>query len=182
MCTFIVSDTVGQLIYTIFSYIEAYNIVRNAGGGTGEGKGPFISIHDGFFPRNRWVGIMPNADRVALDDHPYICFGGQSDSPMSSYHSVPCTTWGAAVNTSMTAFGLTYAGEFSNAVTDCGLWLNGVDLGTRYEGTYAKNLPTVGDCTQWTDWTKYSAQMKSDIKRFALSSMDALQVIHSSTL
>jgi glucan 1,3-beta-glucosidase len=76
----------------------------------------------------------------------------------------------------MASFGLSMAGEFSNAVTDCGLWLNGVDLGTRYEGTYAGNPPRVGDCSIWTDWTKYDNGMKADIKNFALASMDALQV------
>jgi glucan 1,3-beta-glucosidase len=157
--------------------LEAYNNVRNAGGGTGEGNGAWVSIHDGFLPRNQWAGVFPNADRMALDSHPYICFGGQSDSPMSSYRDIPCTTWGSIVNTSMAAFGLTTAGEFSNAVTDCGLWLNGVGLGSRYEGTYPGNPPPVGNCTPWTDWTNWDDNMKADIKNFALSSMDALQVI-----
>ncbi|KAF5357818.1 hypothetical protein D9756_001676 [Leucocoprinus leucothites] len=168
------APVMGQQALASF-YLEAYNIVRNAGGGTGAEKGSWISIHDGFLPRNQWVGVLPNADRIALDSHPYICFGGQSDSPMSSYRNVPCANWGSAVNTSMKDFGLTVAGEFSNAVTDCGLWLNGVDLGTRYEGTYQGTSQAVGNCTEWTDWTKYDDQMKSDIKNFALSSMDALQ-------
>lgn len=159
-----------------YSYLEAYNVVRNAGG-TGEGNGPWVSIHDGFFSRDRWVDVLPNADRLALDSHPYMCFGGQSNARMSTYRTTPCENWGAVVNNSMGAFGLTTAGEFSNAVTDCGLWLNGVNLGTRYEGTYtAGNWPRVGDCVTWTDWTQYDQQMKTDIKNFALSSMDALQV------
>ncbi|KAJ3561701.1 hypothetical protein NP233_g10033 [Leucocoprinus birnbaumii] len=158
-------------------YLEAYNIVRNAGGGTGASNGNWISLHDGFLPRTQWVDVLPNADRVALDSHPYLCFGGQSDNPMSSYQNVPCTTWGGSVNTSMANFGLTVAGEFSNAVTDCGLWLNGVDLGTRYEGTYPGTNPSqaIGNCSEWTDWTQYDAATKTAIKNFALSSMDALQ-------
>jgi hypothetical protein len=76
----------------------------------------------------------------------------------------------------MGAFGLTAAGEFSNAVTDCGLWLNGVNLGTRYEGTYPGSSNAIGSCSVWTDWTQYNSQMKADIQNFALASMDALQV------
>jgi glucan 1,3-beta-glucosidase len=79
----------------------------------------------------------------------------------------------------MSAFGLTAAGEFSNAVTDCGWYLNGVELGTRYEGTYVENgssPPRVGDCNTWNDWTKYSDRTKAGMKQFALASMDALQV------
>ncbi|GLB35077.1 putative glycoside hydrolase family 5 protein [Lyophyllum shimeji] len=155
-------------------YLEAYNIIRKAGG-TGENNGPYVSIHDGFFPRKQWADVFPNADRLALDSHPYICFGDQSSATMDTYRNTPCTTWGGDVNNSMSAFGLTAAGEFSNAVTDCGLWLNGVNLGTRYEGTYPGSGARVGDCTTWTDWQKYDAATKAAIKNFALASMDALQ-------
>lgn len=155
--------------------MEAYKIIR-AAGGTGEGNGPFISFHDGFLPRSQWANFIPNADRITLDTHPYLCFGGQSTAPMSSYANTPCSTWGGAVNTSMRAFGLTNAGEFSNAVTDCGLFLNGVNLGTRYEGDYPGVWPRQGSCTPWTDYQNYSPAMKADIKQFALASMDALQV------
>ncbi|XP_006458234.1 hypothetical protein AGABI2DRAFT_63154 [Agaricus bisporus var. bisporus H97] len=166
-------SVVGQEALSSF-YLEAYKIIRTAGG-TGEGNGPFATIHDAFFPRDRWAGIFPNADRMALDSHPYLCFGPQSDSPMSSYQKTPCSNWGSSVNNSMANFGLSVAGEFSNAVTDCGLWLNGVDLGTRYEGTYIDSPERIGDCAIWTDWTKYDDKMKADIKNFALASMDALQ-------
>ena len=76
----------------------------------------------------------------------------------------------------MAAFGLTTAGEFSNAVTDCGLFLNGVGLGTRYEGTYTGAWPAVGNCSTWTDYQNYDNTTKADILQFALASMDALQV------
>lgn len=79
----------------------------------------------------------------------------------------------------MSAFGLTTAGEFSNAVTDCGLWLNGVNLGTRYEGDYADggSWTRIGSCDTWTDYQKYDKDMKDALRQFALSSMDALQVM-----
>ncbi|KAF7441072.1 hypothetical protein PC9H_001421 [Pleurotus ostreatus] len=155
-------------------YMEAYNVIREVTG-VGEGKGPYISYHDGFFPRSTWPGVFGQADRIALDSHPYLCFGGQSDNPMSSYANVPCQQWGASMNSSLAQFGVTTAGEFSNAVTDCGLYLNGVNLGTRYEGNYPGAPNRVGSCTEWTDWTKYTPKMRADIKQFALASMDALQ-------
>lgn len=160
-----------------YSYLEAYNIVRNAAGGPGEANGPWISLHDGFLPRQQWAGIFPNADRLSLDSHPYLAFGAQSASPMSSYARTPCTAWAASINQTMRDFGLFNAGEFSNAVTDCGLFLNEVNGGTRYEGDYIRgSFPRVGSCTPWTDWPNYSDQMKTDIRNFALASMDALQV------
>jgi glucan 1,3-beta-glucosidase len=174
-----VSQHFVRLVFTadirLPSYLEAYNIVRTAGG-VGQGNGPFISLHDGFGRRSDWINVFPNADRLALDTHPYLCFGGQSNAAMSTYAQTPCKAWGGSVNASMGAFGLTGAGEFSNAVTDCGLWVNGVNLGVRYEGTYQGTWPRVGSCTQWTDWQNYDAGTKNDIKNFALASMDALQV------
>jgi hypothetical protein len=156
--------------------MEAYTYVRGASG-VGQGKGPFISLHEGFLGLPKWAGFLPNGDRLALDLHPYLCFGGQSAATMDTYANTPCTTWGAEMNTSMGAFGLTAAGEFSNAVTDCGLWVNGVGLGTRYEGNYtASPSPKQGSCQTWTDWQAYSATTKGDIKVFAEASMDALQV------
>jgi glucan 1,3-beta-glucosidase len=159
------------------SYLQAYDVVRKASG-TGTGNGPFIGYHDAFFSDSEWSGFMPNADRIALDTHPYICFGGQSDAAISTYAKTPCSQWGSNINNSMSNFGLTIAGEFSNAVTDCGLWLNGVGLGTRYDGTYTGggDWPSQGSCTPWTDWQNYNSAMKKGLMNFALASMDALQV------
>ncbi|KAH7927098.1 glycoside hydrolase family 5 protein [Leucogyrophana mollusca] len=156
-------------------YMQAYNNVREASG-IGEGNGPYVSYHDGFLGLTKWAGFLPNADRIALDEHPYICFGGQSDAAMSTYAQTPCNNWASSFNTSMGAFGMTAAGEFSNAVTDCGLWVNGVNLGTRYEGTYTSGTwPAVGSCDPWTNWQTWDATMKQGIQQFAMASMDALQ-------
>jgi glucan 1,3-beta-glucosidase len=161
------------------SYYQAYNLVRTASG-TGAGNGPFISYHDGFFSRSEWAGFLTGADRISLDTHPYLCFDGQSSAPMSSYATTPCSTWGAVVNASMGAFGLSTNGEFSNAVTDCGLYVNGIGMGARYDGTYIDGTwPVVGQCSTWTDWQNYDQNTKQAIQNFALASMDALQVRYS---
>ncbi len=65
---------------------------------------------------------------------------------------------------SQTAFGVTLAGEFSNAINDCGLFVNGVG------GT--PNYP--GDCSVFIDWQNWNATMKEGLMNFALASMDAL--------
>lgn len=48
------------------------DLIHNAG----IGKGPFISIHDGFFVRS--VDMFPNVDRLAIDTQPYLAFAIQS--------------------------------------------------------------------------------------------------------
>ncbi|KAF8136159.1 glycoside hydrolase family 5 protein [Boletus edulis] len=137
-------------------YFQAYQNVRLASG-VGEGKGPYVSLHDGFFVLADWAGFMPNADRIALDDHPYICFDAQSDAPISSYAQTPCNTWASNFNTSMGAFGLTTAGEFSNAVTDCGLWVNGT-------GIMNFALASMDALQNWFFWTwKIGASSSSGV-------------------
>lgn len=139
--------------------------------------GPYISIHDGFVARADWYNFIPNGDRLAIDSHPYVCFGAQSANPVQAFANVPCQQWGNQVNASMAGFGLTTAGEFSNALTDCDLFVNGVGDGTRYEGTYPGYNQPIGDCAPWLDWQNWNQELKTGIKQFALSSMDALQVI-----
>ena len=63
------------------------------------------------------------------------------------------------------------------------LWVNGVDLGSRFEGTYAANpSPRIGSCDPWVDWESWNDTMKQDIMTFAMASMDALQVCRKASL
>ncbi|GJJ12020.1 hypothetical protein Clacol_006260 [Clathrus columnatus] len=155
-------------------YQESYNIVRNASG-IGENKGPMIMFHDGFQPSPVWAGFLGQPDRMAIDTHPYFAFNAQSTAPISSYAPQACAAWGPLVNGSMATVGMTVAGEFSLATNDCGLYVNGVNLGTRYEGTFPGG-PTVatGSCEPWDDWESYTEDTKQQLFEFAIASMDAL--------
>ena len=127
-------------------------MVRNITG-YGQGKGPYISFHDGsssdiispfapvmetspivvcvvifvilpatwigFQGTGSWAGYMSGADRLVLDSHPYLCFVDQDTSPLSEQVARPCTAWAKAFNTSMDAYGITVAGEWSLSFNDC---------------------------------------------------------------
>ncbi|KAJ7184284.1 exo-beta-1,3-glucanase [Mycena filopes] len=152
-------------------YYEAYNVVREVSG-LGAGNGPMVSFHDGFIGLSNWAGYLPGADRVSMDSHPYLCFGGQSTAPINTYSAQPCNQWGDSFNSTMANFGFIVAGEFSNAVTDCGLY------GVRYEGTYTDggSWPKLGNCaTDWLDYQNWDAPTKKAYNTFAKASMDALQ-------
>lgn len=123
-----------------------------------------------------WAGYFPNADRTSLDIHTYMCFTEQSADGYDVRANAPCTAWAANQNSSMSDFGLTMGGEWSLALNDCGLYVNGVGLGTRFEGTYPGGYAKVGDCEEWTDYTQWSTTWKKQMQTFALSTMDALQV------
>lgn len=113
---------------------------------------------------------------MVLDTHPYFAFNAQSTAPIISYAPQACSVWGPLINGSMAAVGMTIAGEFSLATNDCGLYVNGVNLGTRYEGTFPGG-PTVatGSCEPWDDWESYTEDTKQQLYEFAIASMDSLQ-------
>ncbi|KAJ6500522.1 glycoside hydrolase family 5 protein [Mycena sanguinolenta] len=167
-------NSIGQDVLSRY-YLQAYNNVRLASG-TGAGNGPYVSFHDGFFGPAQWAGFLPNSDRASLDMHPYLCFGGQSADPITSRTSQPCSSWGQLFNDTMADFGFIVAGEWSNAVTDCGTYVNGVGQGTRYEGTFPGFTTSLGNCaTDWLAWETWDAGTKKAYMQFAQSSMDALQ-------
>lgn len=151
-----------------------YQTVRTASG-IGAGNGPFISYHDAFVGIAGWAGFLPGADRIAIDTHPYLCFGPQNNNPMTTWAQQPCANWAAEFNKSMTQFGFSMAGEWSLAVTDCGTFVNGVGNGARYDGTYL-NSPVIGSCAPWLNYQTWSADLKTQTQQLALQSMDALQV------
>ena len=62
---------------------------------------------------------MRGADRLVLDSHPYFCFGPQDTSPLSEQVDRPCAAWAETYNTSMNAYGITVAGEWSLSFNDC---------------------------------------------------------------
>jgi len=144
-------------------YLEAYNMIRSITG-IGEGKGPYISIHDHFFVVSTWAGFFSGADRLMLDTHPYFAFSGTSNPNIAPFVPLPCNTWGQGINISQTAFGVTVAGEWSLGFNDCGLFLQGLT-----------SVPLTTNCDFWEDYANYDDGTKQSLYQFALTSMDALQ-------
>ncbi|KAI0748315.1 glycoside hydrolase [Daedaleopsis nitida] len=158
-------------------HVQAYNTVRQASG-VGEGNGPYVVIHDAFLGLPEYSGFLPNADRMQLDIHRYLCFDGQSADDYDTRVAAgqPCTAWATAQNDSMTAFGMTHVGEWSLGINDCGEFLNGVGLGARFDGTFsASKFPFTGSCVPYLNYPDYTDDFKSGMKEFALQSMSALQ-------
>ncbi|KAF8178886.1 glycoside hydrolase superfamily [Mycena galopus ATCC 62051] len=154
-------------------YLEAHDVMR-AITGFGEGKGPYISIHDGFQSVSSWADFLPGSDRINLDTHPYFAFSGNAnnepiatgtdaDEAGGQWPGLACSSWGSSLNNSRAQFGVTIAGEFSNGYNNCGLFLNGVNGTESY-----------GDCTLWQDSSTWNASVIAGVNAFALASMDAL--------
>ncbi|KAG2015233.1 exo-beta-1,3-glucanase [Coprinopsis cinerea AmutBmut pab1-1] len=154
-------------------YVEAHRIMREITG-YGEGNGPYMVIHDSFRGPGPWAGFMTGADRVGMDVHPYFAFNGDSDPPTIDGGVGPgagngwplraCNRFNAMMNDSRRDFGVTVAGEFSNAWQDCSLFLRGVGGRADYGG----------DCTPWLDSSGWSDGVKAGLLAFASAQMDGL--------
>lgn len=110
---------------------------------------------------------MNGADRLALDTHPYFAFDGANTDPLASYVNKPCSRWGDAINTTQSTFGVITAGEWSVAINDCGLFVNGVGDPVVYAGAEG--------CDTWNNWENWDQTIKDNLKNFAMASMDSLQ-------
>ncbi|KAF8182287.1 exo-beta-1,3-glucanase [Pholiota molesta] len=150
--------TIGQQSVQSF-YLAAYNAIRAS---TGIGSGPYIAIHEGFQGPAIWEGFLAGADRLALDQHPYLAFTGDT-SPIDEMAAKPCG-WAIATNRSQSVFGVTLGGEFSTAINSCGLWLNGIS-----------STPSSPNCSTWDNWSAYSSATVASLQSVTLASMDALQ-------
>jgi glucan 1,3-beta-glucosidase len=176
------------------SDLQSHNIMR-AITGLGEGKGPYIAISGGLNTVTMWPNLLIGVDRVALDTHPYFAFSGDpntepinvvaSDGQMGgTWTERACTQWKVETNDmcatirfsfpseeidwflpSQTSFGVTFAGEYSNGINDCGFYLQGTE-------TYVPKNP---DCAFWNSWENWDQNTKDGIYNFMLASTDALE-------
>lgn len=167
------TQVIGQQNLFYF-YWQVYNEVRLASG-LGEGNGPMISIHDGFGDQSAWYNFLVGADRVALDRHPYLCFTAPNADPLPTQALKPCQQWAAGFNQTAASYGFNGAGEWSLAINDCGVYLNNVGSGSRFDGTYPNatmpDYAAVGDCAPWNDYPAWDADTKQGLINVALAQM-----------
>ncbi|KAF9030182.1 putative ectomycorrhiza-upregulated exo-beta-1,3-glucanase GH5 [Hymenopellis radicata] len=155
-------------------YKEAHDMIRGITG-IGEGKGPYISVHDGFEgDMTQWDGFLAGSDRVMLDRHPYTAFSdssfsdpiatGTGDGAGGVWVAAACAWADESIRLS-TTFGVNFAGEWSNGWNDCGVYLKGIPGSSTFGG----------DCSVWEDASTWDASMKAGVAAFNAAQMDALQ-------
>ncbi|KAK9459728.1 glycoside hydrolase [Lipomyces oligophaga] len=115
---------------------KAYDISRD------ESYENYIVFGDGFRGVASWEGVFNESEypKMILDVHQYMIFDtGLIAMSHSAKINYICDTWTADMQISTnvaTGHGPTIVGEWSQADTDCLLYLNNVGVGSRWEGTY----------------------------------------------
>ncbi|KAI8457963.1 glycoside hydrolase superfamily [Phakopsora pachyrhizi] len=165
-------------------YYQVYQMLRSIGG-IGEGKGPFMAIHDGFggpgAGQRGWDGFLQGADRLGLDTHHYFCFNAQNTDSIETTSSRACTQLTPSVSQTLDGFGLLVFGEYSLAINDCGLYLNNIGAGSRFEGSFPTEaapdpqFKRLGSCDAWSDDSQWTQETKQAFADFAAAQQDSMR-------
>ncbi|KAF5366224.1 hypothetical protein D9758_005708 [Tetrapyrgos nigripes] len=124
-------------------YYDSYGAIRYPYGTPKEGNVVAI-YHDAFQPTSYWRDFMPSPQwqGVAMDTHIYQIFSNSEVERTEEQHlQVACSR-----GPDLSSFHLPLiVGEWTPAMTDCAVYLNGRGVGSRYNGTYPDS-PGVGSC------------------------------------
>jgi glucan 1,3-beta-glucosidase len=147
-----------------------------------------IVFGDGFLGLPNWKGQLQGYSGLVLDVHQYVIF---NDAQIIFNHTAKinyaCTGWTEQAEQSMstsTGYGPTMFAEWSQADTDCATYLNDVNVGNRWTGTYNSGNPdtqvlsplcpakTNCECTDANaDPSTYSSAYKQWLLMFAEAQM-----------
>jgi glucan 1,3-beta-glucosidase len=151
-----------------------------------------IVFGDGFMGLDNWQGKLQGNANLLLDVHQYVIFNvDQLSLGHRDKLNFACAAWTQQSQRSMnkeTGFGPTMCGEWSQADTDCTQYINNVNVGTRWEGTYdtgnsstailKPQCPVQGKCScdpANADPSTYTDDYKKWLYQFAIGQMDAFE-------
>jgi glucan 1,3-beta-glucosidase len=166
--------------------VKAYKLIRQ------NGVNANIVFGDGFLGLGNWKGQLQGYGGLVLDVHQYVIFNvAQIVFNHTAKINYACAGWTQQAEDSMstsTGFGPTMFAEWSQADTDCALYLNNVNVGNRWTGTYNSGNPltqvlsptcpgkTNCDCsTANSDPSTYSSSYKQFLQMFAEAQMTSFE-------
>lgn len=101
---------------------------------------------------------------IIIDHHHYEVFTESQVALNVSTHLENIKNYASAIGKEKAK---AIVGEWSAALTDCAPWLNGIGLGSRYEGTSPYTNDRVGSCAEFNKSPdKWSKKQKKDYRRF----------------
>ncbi|KAI9594786.1 glycoside hydrolase superfamily [Syncephalis fuscata] len=142
--------------------------------------GRTVAIHDAFLPLNQWEDFVKpyNNTDVILDTHVYHVFVDDIIKKSEDEHLEHSCNIKRDIERSQTIVD-TITGEWSLAVTDCAQWLNGFNIGSRWDGTIpSRNGVPVhpgNTCVYDHDIRYFTPQYRQWLKRFTEVQMDTFE-------
>ncbi|WVQ74966.1 hypothetical protein IAR50_004574 [Cryptococcus sp. DSM 104548] len=154
-----------ELLSTTRQYwYDAYGVARYPFGNSDK-SGLAIVIHDGFQDPSTYNNYMvePTYEDVILDTHNYQAFSDEVVAYDWDQHIAGVCDKASTYD----AVDLwLVVGEWSLASTDCAKYVNGLGIGSRYDGSYSGSS-YVGSCSDKSnDVTQYSDEYKAFMRKY----------------
>lgn len=127
-----------------------------------------IVLHDAFKPLGYWDSFLYRNytnityENIVIDHHHYEVFDTNQLNSSIRQHIQAIVDYSDGVTEERHP---AVVGEWSAALTDCTYWLNGVDRGARFDGTFRNNI-TIGECDNIQDYLNWSPEFRNDTRRF----------------
>jgi len=119
-----------------------------------------------------WVN-GPDYYNVVIDHHLYQVFTTENLKQSIDEHVDTTCEEGRSLKSKESHWGI--VGEWSAALTDCTPLLNGVYMGSRYDGTHKDSSEAIGSCEGINDISTWSDERKSDVRRYVEAQLDAFE-------
>ncbi|TEB33365.1 glycoside hydrolase family 5 protein [Coprinellus micaceus] len=143
---------------------DGYDAVREVAG-----EEMRVMIGDAFLGVNHWTNFLvpPRGHDVLMDFHEYQIFGDdQLDRSVDEHVEFACGYTQTLPNFAAGNI-WTVVGEWSNAITDCARWLNGRNVGARWDNTYSDTGRYHGSCDGYTgSFGNFSDSYRQTLRRY----------------
>lgn len=129
------------------TYLDARNIMN---------FNILILLHDAFQELGYWDDFLSSGQNyynIMIDHHRYEVFDPGALEMNISQHIASINSYLSGINDE---YHPAIVGEWSAALTDCTPWLNGVGLGSRYEGQDPYNNDYIGNCSNVNNFDQWS--------------------------
>ena len=149
-------------------FTKGYNQLR------ADGLTNAVVIHDAFEPVGYWDDflVVGEAWDVVVDHHYYECFSNEDLHKTIDEHIKTVCELGAGGKKESH---WNVVGEFTAALTDCALWVNGLGYGARYSGDYDDGT-YIDSCVPYIDVGKWCSTYRENVIRFVEVQFDSYEL------
>lgn len=140
-----------------------------------------IVFHDAFKELGYWddfltfqsnnTNLTSNNYNIMIDHHHYEVFTAGALKMNITQHLNSIKSYSKGVKRELKSHPAV-VGEWLAALTDCTPWLNGVGLGSRYEGTAPYDNDRIGSCSDINDFSKWSKERKKNYRKYIEMQLD----------
>ncbi|KIJ50980.1 glycoside hydrolase family 5 protein [Sphaerobolus stellatus SS14] len=163
---------------TIRNYFQnGYDLVRKTTGN----NNMTVVIGDAFLTVSSWPGFLtaPTAVNTMMDLHQYQIFSNDMLALSRADHITSACglspPWVAYAQSNI----WTVMGEWSTAITDCAKWLNGRNVGARWDGTYPGQTQVFGNCSGLSgDSSQFADDYKTFLRQYWEVQVDAGEAVN----